>query len=48
MRDDQPAVRDIRRDLRQTTGNVLIRESMKTIPPHALLVEVFRDCIMIS
>ena len=48
MRDDDPALRDIRRDLPQAIGNVLVRQPVEPIPAHALLVEACWNRIMIG
>src|ERR1700755_1503680 len=47
MRNDHPALGDVRRDLRQAFRDVLVGETMKSVAPHALGVKLMRNRIMV-
>src|SRR5262249_5610460 len=48
MRDHDPAISYLWRDLSEPPRNVFVREPVKSISAHAFLVEVFRDRIAIG
>ena len=47
MGDDHPALGDIGRDLRQRLGDVFVGETVKSVTPNALGMELMRDRIMV-
>ena len=48
MGNDHTSFGDAGCDLMQTSGDVFIRKSVKTVAPDALAIEVFGDCITIG
>src|SRR6202000_3235510 len=47
MRDDHPALGDIRRDLRQGFRDVFVGETMKSVAPNALSVKLMWNPIVV-
>ena len=47
MGDDHAPVRDVRRDLRQAFGNVLVGKAVETVAPDAFGMELVRDRVIV-
>ena len=48
MRDDDPAGGDLRRDLGQALGDVLVAEAVEAVAADALVVERARQCVAVG
>ena len=44
MRNDHPACASLRRQLGDPPPDILIRQAVKTVAPHTLVVEMHRQC----
>ena len=48
MRDDHPAARNLGRNLLQPAGDELVGQAVEAVAPHALVVEMFRDRVVVG